>query len=65
MPGYHSPVIFVSRRINDGTGKFVVEQTVKQLIANGNHIKGAKVRAPGLTLTRKTVRIFEIPKPMI
>ncbi len=56
MPGYYSQVIFVGRRINDGMGKFVVEQTVKQLIANGSHIKGAKVSVPGLTLQGKLSR---------
>ena len=32
MLGYHPQVILAGRRINDGMGKFVAEQTVKQLI---------------------------------
>jgi UDP-N-acetyl-D-galactosamine dehydrogenase len=30
-------------------GKFVAEQTVKQMIASGSHVKGAKVNVLGLT----------------
>ena len=47
--GYHPQVILAGRRINDGMGKFIAEQTIKQMIAGGNHIKGAKVVVLGLT----------------
>jgi len=47
--GYHPQVILAGRRINDGMGKFIAEQTVKQMIAAGSHIKGAKVIVMGLT----------------
>ena len=47
--GYHPQVILAGRRINDGMGKFIAEQTIKQMIAAGNHIKGAKVVVLGLT----------------
>lgn len=47
--GYHPQVILAGRRINDGMGKFVAEQTVKQMIASGSHVKGAKVNVLGLT----------------
>ena len=33
MLGYHPQVILAGRRINDGMGKFIAEQTVKQMIA--------------------------------
>ena len=33
MIGYHPQVILAGRRINDGMGKFIAEQTVKQMIA--------------------------------
>ncbi len=49
MLGYHPQVILAGRRINDGMGKFVAEQTIKQMIANGSQIKGATVNVLGLT----------------
>lgn len=49
MLGYHPQVILAGRRINDGMGKFIAEQTVKQMIAAGSTIKGAKVNVLGLT----------------
>lgn len=49
MLGYHPQVILAGRRINDGMGKFIAEQTVKQLIKTGNPIKGAKVNVLGMT----------------
>lgn len=47
--GYHPQVILAGRRINDSMGKFVAEQTIKQMIAAGSHVKGAKVIVLGLT----------------
>jgi UDP-N-acetyl-D-galactosamine dehydrogenase len=47
--GYHPQVILAGRRINDGMGKFVAEQTVKQMIAAGISVKGARVNVLGLT----------------
>jgi UDP-N-acetyl-D-galactosamine dehydrogenase len=47
--GYHPQVILAGRRINDGMGKFIAEQTVKHMIRNGSPIKGAKVNVLGLT----------------
>jgi UDP-N-acetyl-D-galactosamine dehydrogenase len=47
--GYHPQVILAGRRINDGMAKVIAEQTVKQMIAAGNPIKGAKVVVLGLT----------------
>jgi UDP-N-acetyl-D-galactosamine dehydrogenase len=49
MVGYHPEVILAGRRINDGMGKFIAEQTVKQMIAAGSSVKGAKVNVLGLT----------------
>jgi UDP-N-acetyl-D-galactosamine dehydrogenase len=49
MLGYHPQVILAGRRINDGMGKFIAEQTVKHMIAAGSYIKGAKVNVLGLT----------------
>ncbi|MBI2311639.1 MAG: nucleotide sugar dehydrogenase [Betaproteobacteria bacterium] len=47
--GYHPQVILAGRRINDGMGKYVAEQTVKRMIAAGNPVRGAKVSVLGLT----------------
>ena len=47
--GYHPEVILAGRRINDNMGKFVAEQTIKQMIRNGSQVKGAKVIVLGLT----------------
>ena len=49
MVGYHPEVILAGRRINDGMGKFVAEQTVKHLVRNGWQVKDAPVVILGLT----------------
>jgi len=49
MLGYHPQVILAGRRINDGMGKYIAEQTVKLMIHAGSHIKGSKVNVLGLT----------------
>ncbi|MSQ58104.1 MAG: nucleotide sugar dehydrogenase [Betaproteobacteria bacterium] len=49
MLGYHPEVILAGRRINDGMGKFIAEQTVKQMISTGSSVKGAKITVLGLT----------------
>ncbi|MEX8517142.1 MAG: nucleotide sugar dehydrogenase [Leptothrix sp. (in: b-proteobacteria)] len=49
MLGLHPQVILAGRRINDGMGKYIAEQTVKQMIAAGSYIKGARVNVLGLT----------------
>ena len=47
--GYHPQVILAGRRINDGMGKYVAEQTVKQMIQAGFPVKSAKINVLGLT----------------
>lgn len=49
MLGYNPQVILAGRRINDGMGKFIAEQTIKHMISAGSYIKGAKVNVLGLT----------------
>jgi UDP-N-acetyl-D-galactosamine dehydrogenase len=49
MLGYHPEVILAGRRINDGMGKFIAEQTVKNLVRNGWQVKDAPVIVLGLT----------------
>ncbi len=47
--GYNPQVILAGRRINDGMGKYVAENTVKKMIRAGKTIKGARVLVLGLT----------------
>ncbi len=47
--GYHPQVILAGRRINDGMGKYVADQTVKHMIQAGFPVKGAHVTVLGLT----------------
>jgi UDP-N-acetyl-D-galactosamine dehydrogenase len=49
MVGYSPQVILAGRRINDGMGKHVAEQTVKKMIQAGLAVKGADVSVLGLT----------------
>ena len=47
--GYHPEVILAGRRINDGMGKFIAEQTVKLLVRNGHPVKDCPIIVLGLT----------------
>lgn len=47
--GYHPQVILAGRRINDGMGKYIAEQTVKNIIKNGGQVKKSRVNILGLT----------------
>jgi UDP-N-acetyl-D-galactosamine dehydrogenase len=47
--GHHPQVILGGRQTNDGMGKFIVEQTVKQLVKLGHPVSEAKVTVLGLT----------------
>ena len=47
--GYHPQVILAGRRINDGMGKYIAEQTVKQMIQAGFPVKAARINVLGLT----------------
>ena len=47
--GYSSQIILAGRKINDEMGKYVVENTLKQLIEAGKQIKGCKVLVMGIT----------------
>ncbi len=46
--GYHPQVILAGRRINDGMGKYVAEQTVKLLIQQEVNVRRARVAVLGL-----------------
>ena len=47
--GYHSQIILAGRQINDDMGKYVAENTVKNMIKSGVPIKGSKVAVFGAT----------------
>jgi UDP-N-acetyl-D-galactosamine dehydrogenase len=47
--GYHPQVILAGRRINNGMGVYVAEQTVKALSRRGTPTAGARVAVLGLT----------------
>jgi UDP-N-acetyl-D-galactosamine dehydrogenase len=49
MLGYHPQVILAGRRINDGMGKFIAEQTIKHMVLNGSPVKDVPVIVLGLT----------------
>lgn len=63
--GYHSQIILSGRRINDGMGKYVVENLIKNLIKADVPVKDAKVAILGFTFkencpdTRNT-RVIDI-----
>ncbi len=67
--GYHPEVILAGRRINDGMGKFVAEQTVKRLIEAGKAIRGSKVLVLGLTFKEnvpdlRNTRVIDIVREL-
>ena len=47
--GYHPQVILAGRRINDGMGKFVANQTIKLMAQSGRPLAGARAVVLGLT----------------
>jgi len=47
--GYHSQIILSGRKINDGMGKYIAENTVKQMIKADKQIKGSTVAIFGIT----------------
>ncbi len=47
--GFHPQVVLAGRETNDGMGRFIVEQTIKQLVKLGHPVSGAKVTVLGLT----------------
>lgn len=63
--GYHSQIILSGRRINDGMGKIIADNTVKLMIQNRKNVYDAKVGIFGFTFkencpdTRNT-RVIDI-----
>lgn len=46
--GYHPDVILAGRRINDGMGKFIAEQTIKKMVKCGAAVKDSRVVILGI-----------------
>jgi UDP-N-acetyl-D-galactosamine dehydrogenase len=46
--GYHPEVILAGRRINDGMGRYIAQETIKLLTQRGVAIKGATVNVLGI-----------------
>ena len=47
--GFHPQVVLGGRQTNDDMGKFIAQQTIKQLVKLGHPVSGAKVTVLGLT----------------
>jgi UDP-N-acetyl-D-galactosamine dehydrogenase len=47
--GYYPQVILAGRRINDGMGRYVAQETVKLMVRAGRQVTGATVNVLGLT----------------
>lgn len=47
--GYHPEIILAGRRVNDGMGKYIASEVVKQMINNGACVKNTKVLILGIT----------------
>lgn len=69
MIGYQPQVILAGRRINDGMAAFITQQTIKQLIDLGTHIKGAKIVVLGITFKEncpdiRNSKVFDLVKEL-
>ena len=67
--GYHPEVILAGRRINDGMGKYVAEQTVKQISRAGHPLGGARVIVLGVTFKEncpdlRNSKVFDIVREL-
>lgn len=67
--GYHPQVILAGRRINDEMGKYIAEQTVKQLIKANKNVRRAKVIIFGITFKEnvsdiRNSRVIDIIKEL-
>jgi UDP-N-acetyl-D-galactosamine dehydrogenase len=49
MLGYQPQVILAGRRINDSMGQYIAQNCVKEMIAAGRNVNGAKVLVLGMT----------------
>ncbi len=52
--GYHPEIILAGRRMNDGMGKYVAQETVKTMIHHDIPVKDSKVLVLGITFKENT-----------
>lgn len=57
LSGYHPQMILSGRRINDDMGKYVAENTVKQIIHAGKPVLNSKVLVMGITFKENVADI--------
>ena len=67
--GYHPQVVLAGRRINDGMGRWLVEQLVLEMARRGMVIAGAKVLVMGLTFKEncpdlRNTRVVDVIKAL-
>ena len=55
--GHHPEVILAGRRINDGMGKYIAEQTVKNMVKTRGSLNGGVVNVLGLTFVNKMASV--------
>lgn len=68
--GVHPEVILAGRRINDNMGKYVAEQTIKQISNSGKSIYSAKIGIFGLTFKEncsdiRNSKVFDIVQELL
>lgn len=68
--GYYPQVVLAGRRINDGMGKFIAEQTVKQLASRGMQTAGARLLVLGITFKEncsdlRNSRVLDLVRELI
>ncbi len=47
--GYHPEIILAGRRLNDGMGKYVATETIKDMVKKGIQVKNSKILVLGFT----------------
>ena len=67
--GYHSQIILSGRRVNDNMGKYIAEQTIKQLIEMDKAVKHAKIGCLGITFKEncpdvRNSKVYDILKEL-
>ena len=62
--GYHPQVILSGRRINDGMGLYIVQQSVKKMIQKNHNVNGLKALVLGVTFKENVpdIRNSRVPE---
>ncbi len=67
--GYHSQIIYSGRKINDGMGKYIAENIIKEMIKSDKKIKGSRVAIFGMTFKEncadvRNTKVIDIVKEL-